>query len=266
MTTISDIISALDDFFPLSTQDEWDNSGLIVGHPQNQVKGILLTVDINEQRVNEAIERGCNMIIAHHPIIFHGLKRLNGQTDEQRTIETAIKHDIALCAFHTPADKSANGLSKEIGNILQLSDIHIFIPDKNNQNIGYGIVGTLQQPLQTKEFVALLSKKLKCQCIRHNNYTRNISKIAICTGSGSEFITNALNQKVDAYVTADIKYHQFQQPENQMLLADVGHYESEEICKKLFLNILTERFAEKNCKFALCMSDTCENVIKYYTE
>lgn len=263
---VSDVVAALDEKFPLVTQDSWDNSGLIVGNPDSEIMGVLLTVDITSERVDEAIAKGCNMIVAHHPILFHGLKRLNGATDEQRTIEKAIKNNVALCAFHTPADKSAVGLSKALGIQIGLQNMRTFIPDAGKTDVGYGVVGTLQRPFAAQEFMALLVQKLGCQCIRHNTYEGNICNVAICTGSGSEFIADALAQKVDAYITGDVKYHQFQQPDGKLLIADVGHYESEELSKKLFLDILTERFAEKNSNFALCMSDTCGNVIKYYTE
>lgn len=263
---VIDVISALDAVFPLSTQDDWDNSGLIVGHPDEELTGVLLTVDITLERVQEAISKGCNMIVAHHPILFRGLKRLNGTTDEQKTIELAIRHNVALCAFHTPADKSSQGLSYALGKIIGLSDMHTFIPSNDGQNVGYGVVGTMSEAMPTEAFLAMLSHLLSCKCIRHNQYSGQVKRVAICTGSGSEFIADALHQKADAYITADVKYHQFQQPDGHMLIADIGHYESEEMSKKLFLDILTERFAEKNSNFALCMSDTCGNVIKYYTE
>lgn len=263
---VNDVITALDAVFPLNTQDEWDNSGLIVGHSDGELTGVLFTVDITLERVQEAISKGCNMIVAHHPILFRGLKRLNGTTNEQQTIELAIRHNIALCAFHTPADKSSLGLSNALGRLIGLADMRTFIPSKTSQDVGYGVVGTLSAPMQLQSFMAMLSQKLSCKCIRYNQYSGSIRQVAICTGSGSEFIADALHQKVDAYITADVKYHQFQQPDGRMLIADVGHYESEEMSKKLFLDVITERFAEKNPNFALCMSDTCGNVIKYYTE
>lgn len=264
---ISDVINELDSVFPLSSQDSWDNSGLIIGNADWTVKGILFTVDINEQRIDEAIEKGCNLILAHHPILFHGIKRINGTSDEQRTIIKAIQNNIALCAFHTPADKSSIGLSRQIGKQINLQQMKTLIADCNSES-GYGVIGQLQQPLTSSEFLQLVAEQLNCPSIRYNECNKQISKVAICTGSGSEFINDALQQNADAYITGDVKYHQFQQPEGKMLIADVGHYESEEISKKLFLDILTEKFANRKINFsnfALCISTTCSNVIKYYT-
>lgn len=257
--TIGDIIEVLEHHFPLNTQDSWDNSGLIIGRRDWEAKGVLLTVDITEERVDEAIEKDCNLIISHHPILFRALRHINMDSDEERLIAKAIKNDIAICAFHTPADKAPNGLSHKIGDMVGLRNMTTLIPDNGVDGIGYGVVGSLDHTMNAQEFISHIKKAIGCECVRHNEYNGGISKVAICTGSGSEFVENAMMANADAYITADIKYHQFQQPEGHMMIADIGHYESEEISKKLFFELLTEIFSN----FAICISSTCRNVIKY---
>lgn len=261
---IKDVVAVLDEAFPLSSQDSWDNSGLIVGDPEMELRGILLSVDINEGVVAEAINRGCNIIVSHHPILFRGLKRINGKNDEERTIVAAIKNDIALCAFHTPADKSPRGLSYQIGKTIGLKGMTTFVPDKGGyekegQTSGYGVVGEMDEAMDAGEFMSMLKSRLGTLCVKHNQYTRKVKRVAVCTGSGSEFIDRAMAVGVDAYVTGDVKYHQFQMGEERLLIADVGHYESEEISKNLFFEILKEKMPT----FAPCISDS-KNIIKYY--
>lgn len=261
---IKDVVAVLDEAFPLVSQDTWDNSGLIVGDPEMELRGILLSVDINEDVVAEAINRGCNMVVSHHPILFRGLKRINGKTDEERTIVAAIKNDIALCAFHTPADKSPRGLSYQLGRTIGLKAMTTFAPDrggyeKDGQPSGYGVVGELDEAMDPREFMSRLKERLGTLCVKHSQCGRKVKRVAVCTGSGSEFIERAMEKGADAYVTSDIKYHQFQMGEGRLLIADVGHYESEELSKNLFFEILKEKMPT----FAPCISDS-KNIIKYY--
>lgn len=256
---IGEVVAALEKHFPLNTQDSWDNSGLIIGQRDWAVEGVLLTVDITEERVDEAIEKGCNLIISHHPILFRPLKKINGNSGDERIVAKAIKNDIAICAFHTPADKAKDGLSYQIGKRLGLSRMEILVKDEGSDERGYGVVGDMGNGMTASQFVGHIKEKLSCECVRHNECSKEIKRVAICTGSGSEFIDKAMRAGADAYVSADIKYHQFQQPEGKMLIADIGHYESEEISKNLFFEILTEIFSN----FAICISGTCRNVINY---
>lgn len=258
--TIKECIDALEEVFPTHRQDTWDNSGLLVGDVNTALTGVLVSVDISEDVVNEAIAKKCNLIVAHHPIMFRGVKRLVGTTEEQRIIITAIRHGIALYASHTCLDKSAEGTSRTLGDMLGLLDMEVLIPDKE-PGIGYGVIGNLRQEVEKETLMSTLKEKFGCPIVRHNDYNGKIRRIAICTGSGSEFIDEALRQGADAYVTGDVKYHQFSQAEKRMLIADIGHYESEECTKLIFLNILTKKL----CTFAryIIVSDNT-NLIKYY--
>lgn len=254
---VSDIISVLDEAFPLKSQDDWDNSGLIIGSPEMQVKGVLFSVDITQQCVDEAIENGLNMIVAHHPMLFRGAKRITGSSSEQRIIMSAIKNDIAICAFHTPADKALCGLSSMLAKQIGIEKTDCLVPECESQ--GYGVVGNLPEKMPVDGFLQMLREKIGCKVVRYNDFSRAIRRVAICTGSGSEFISNAISAKADAYVTADVKYHQFQQPDGRMLIADIGHYESEDLSKKLFFEVVSEKFP----KFALRISNASSNAIKY---
>ncbi len=258
-TTINDCINAIEEFFPSVQQDTWDNSGLLIGETHRTLKGVLISVDITEAVINEAIEKKCNLIIAHHPIMFKGVKRLTGTTEEQRIIIKAIKNDIVIYASHTCMDKSAEGTSRTLGLALGLKNMSVLVPDKNSE-IGYGIIGELPQSINKETLMDNLKDKFGCPIVRHNDYNGEITSIAICTGSGSEFINHALDKKADAYITGDVKYHQFSQAESRMLIADIGHYESEECTKQIFLDILTKKI----CNFARYFISENTNLIKYY--
>lgn len=259
---VQDIVDILDNAFHFSTQDSWDNSGLLIGNPDYTATGILLALDITESVVNEAINKGLNVIVAHHPIMFRGLKRLVSADPEQRLIAKAIRSDISIIAVHTPLDKTPHiGTSYAIGKLLSLQNMQTLCPEKlPYDNWGYGAVGQLPQAMPADKFLSFVANTLHCETISHNGNIRNtIQKVAICTGSSVEFTSKAEASGADAYITADIKYHQMASSES-MLLMDIGHFESEIISTSIFLHL----FQEKIPNFALCISDASENIIKYY--
>ncbi|MDO4462077.1 MAG: Nif3-like dinuclear metal center hexameric protein [Bacteroidia bacterium] len=259
---VRDIIAALDELFHFSTQDSWDNSGLIIGDPNMEAKGALCAVDITESVVDEAIEMGYNVIVAHHPILFRPLKRLNNADAEQRLIVKAIKHDISLIAVHTPLDKTPEkGTSATVGAKIGLKEMRTMIPEQQPYNEwGYGVVGKLDQKMSSKEFLKHVAKVVDCQAISHNGIEiDNIQTVCICTGSSIEFASKAEKLGADVYITSDIKYHQMASSE-KMLLMDIGHFESEKVSTEIFLHELQEKFPN----FALRISNDSENIIKYY--
>lgn len=361
---VSDAIAALNDAFPLSSQDSWDNSGLLVGDATAPLKGILLALDITEAAVAEAASLGCNLVLTHHPLMFRGLKRLTGQTDEQRAIMKALANGIALAAFHTPADKALEGTSGSIGRLLGLEGLKVLVPDQDAlckivvyvpgshadacadamsaagaghignyshcawrtdgtgefmaeqganpycgnlgqlhhepevrieaiclrksagrvltaivkahpyeepaidviplsnacPTQGYGVVGTLAKPLSQTDFLALVKEKLECQCIRFAGQANEVRTVAICTGSGSEFTPDAMAARADAYITADVKYHQMADAAQGILILDVGHFESEKITKSIFLSILNRKLPN----FAHYELSREANPVKYF--
>ncbi|MCK0131021.1 Nif3-like dinuclear metal center hexameric protein [Flavobacteriaceae bacterium F08102] len=344
--TIKHVINTLEELAPLAYAEEFDNVGLLVGNEHTVVKGILVTLDTIEQVVDEAIEQKCNLIVSFHPIIFSGLKKLNGATYVERTIIKAIQNNIAIYAVHTALDNVINGVSWEMGKKLGLvntqtllpkkgwiNKLSVYVPEANadevrtalfeagagqignysncsfnlkgfgtflgneqsnpvkgikgeftqesevllsvifeknketsilkrlravhpyeeiayeivrtensHQHIGMGILGELKEPMGELDFLNLLKKTFHLKVIRHSELrNKPLQKIALLGGSGSFAISAAKRMGADAYVSADFKYHDFFQAENQILLTDIGHYESEQFTKNLLVDYLTKK-------------------------
>lgn len=260
--TVQNIIDSLDSSFHFSSQDSWDNSGLLVGNPDAAVTSVLLAVDITESVVDEAIQLGCNVVIAHHPIMFRGIKRLTYANAEQRIIAKSIKNDINLIAVHTPLDKTPKkGSSAALGEYLGVKKMKVLIPERHPfGEWGYGIIGELDYQMGCRNFMSYVAEKLDCKTISHNGICDgDIKRVAICTGSSVEFASQAEEQGADVYITADVKYHQMALSE-KMLIMDIGHFESEKITINIFLRELQEKFPN----FAFRISRASENIIKYY--
>jgi dinuclear metal center YbgI/SA1388 family protein len=259
---IKEIANYLEEVAPLVYQEKYDNCGLIVGDINAVVNGALITLDCNEEIIDEAIETGCNLIIAHHPIIFTGIKKLNGNNYVERTVIKAIKNNIAIYAIHTNLDNVHNGVSAKIADKLGLKNCKILAPkdDKRNISIGSGIVGELEESVDSEVFLESLKIIMKTDCIRYTSLvSSNIKKVAVCGGSGSFLLSNAKALDVDIYISADFKYHEFFDAENKLIIADIGHYESEQFTKDLIYDMLTENFT----RFAVRLSKVNTNPIKY---
>jgi len=361
---IKDITNYIEDLAPLNYAEEFDNVGLLVGNYNTKVSGILVTLDTLEETVEEAIAKKCNLIVSFHPIIFGGLKKLNGSSYVERVVLKAIKNDIAIYATHTALDNSKNGVSAKMSEILGLQNTKVLIPKKgiikklttyvpiNNsdslkdslflagagnignydhcsftilgngtykgneesnpvlgkkgklhtekeikisviyeskyegailealkenhpyeevayeivrtenvhQNIGMGMIGELSSEMHEKDFLLYLKKTMKTDCVRHSALiNKKIKKVAVLGGSGSFAISNAKKAGADAYISADFKYHEFFKAENSILLADIGHYESEQFTKNLLVDYLTKKFSN----FAVILSEKSTNPIYY---
>jgi len=259
---IKEIISFLEKIAPLTYQEEYDNCGLIVGDKDAVLNEALITLDCTEAVIEEAIETGCNLIISHHPIIFSGLKKLNGSNYIERTVIKAIKHNIAIYAIHTNLDNVHNGVSAKIADKLGLENCKILAPrdEVNNPNIGFGIIGELPQSVQSKIFLKNLKNIMVTDCVRYTSLVREtIKKVAVCGGSGSSLLLRAKALDADIYISADFKYHDFFDADNKLILADIGHYESEQFTKDLIYDFLTKNFA----RFAVRLSKVNTNPIKY---
>jgi len=259
---IKEITNYLEEIAPLSYQEDYDNCGLIVGDKNTVVIAALITLDCTESIVDEAIETGCNLVIAHHPIIFTALKKLNGSNYIERTVIKAIKNNIAIYAIHTNLDNIYNGVSAKIGEKLGLNNLKILSPkfENNNPYVGSGILGELPKSVESNVFLASLKTILKSDCIRHTSLVKStIKKVAVCGGSGSFLLSTAKDLNADIYISADFKYHEFFDAENDLIIADVGHYESEQFTKDLIYDLLTKNFT----KFAIRLSKVNTNPIKY---
>lgn len=364
MYRIKEIIQFLECFAPLSLQESYDNAGLITGNPHTTVSKILLTLDCTESVVQEAIDMGCNLIVAHHPIVFKGLKRFNGSNYVERTIIKAIKNDVAIYAAHTNLDHVKQGVNHKIAQKLGLERTSILVPkaqllkkltvfapiaqtqilldalhragagnignyaqcsfrvegtgtflpnaqaqpftgksgqrenvaenrievilpvyaernvlqamheahpyeeiayymqtlDNSWHEVGAGMVGYLPQPLSEADFLQYLKQSMDLQCIRYTPLRgQTVQKIAVCGGAGSFLLKDAIRQHADVLVTADFKYHEFFDAEGRIIVADIGHYESEIFTKELFFDILSEKFSN----IALNLSKIVTNPINY---
>jgi len=360
-----EIINEIEKIAPLSLQENYDNAGLITGNPDNEFTAAILSIDTTEEIVQEAIDKGANMVISHHPIIFSGLKKLNGKNYIERTIIKAIKNDIAIYAAHTNMDNVSVGVNAKICEKLglkkckvlspkhgELKKLVTFIPTKHfdivskevfsagaghignydscsyslegkgsfraldganpfvgNQGeihfekeirfetifpvhkqsnvisallkshpyeevaydiypldntydkIGAGMIGELENPISEKQFLDKIKTIFNVKCIKHTDFlNKNIKKVAVSGGNGSFLLEKAIGNSADIFISGDFKYHQFFDAEKRILIADIGHYESEQFTKELFYDILTKKFAN----FAFYFSEKNTNPVNYY--
>jgi dinuclear metal center YbgI/SA1388 family protein len=362
--TIKDITNCIEEIAPLNYAEDFDNVGLLVGNYSNKVTGVLVTLDTLENIIDEAIEKKCNLIVSFHPIIFSGIKKLNGKTYVERVVLKAIKNNIAIYAVHTALDNSLNGVNAKICEVLGLINQKVLIPkpqtlqklttyvptqevdfvrnalfaagagnignyencsfniagqgtfkakknanptigkigqfhtenevkisvifenkneknilsalfnahsyeevayeivtlDNQNQQIGMGMVAELPEEKNEDEFLNFVKNTMKTDCIKHSKLLKKpIKKVAVLGGSGSFAIENAMREKADIFLTSDLKYHDFFKAENKIVLADIGHYESEQFTKNLIVDILTKKFPN----FAIILSQKNTNPIYY---
>jgi dinuclear metal center YbgI/SA1388 family protein len=279
MLRIHEIVSAFEAVAPLALQESYDNSGLIVGEMGTQVSKALLCLDSTEAVVDEAIAKGCDLIIAHHPIVFGGLKRFTGGDYVQRALIKAIRNNIAIYACHTNLDNVLRGgvnerIAQQLGfeaervlrpigadlgsffGIGVLDDSDVF------RTAGAGVLCNLQKPMNVLDFLQHLKAKMGVEVVKYTKCdVEMVSKVAICGGAGSFLIGDALRAGADAFITSDVKYHEFFDAEGKMLLCDIGHYESEKYTIDLFSNILSAKFP----KFATIFAGTITNPIDYLT-
>lgn len=364
---IRDIMELIEQKAPLFYQESYDNAGLQVGNPEAEATGALICLDVTEAILDEAKERGCNLIIAHHPLIFPSIKRLVGKTEVERILMRALREDIHIYAAHTNLDNVRGGVNDKLADKLDLHDrrimrpmrgmlakICVFVPpdhrdavqaavfaagagelgeysecsfhvagtgsfrpgpdadpfigeagggreevtehklefvfpvykesqvveamlaahpyeeaaydylilDNRLMNLGAGLVGRLPAPMDEEAFLRYISERLEVPQFKHTPYGKGpISKVGICGGSGAFLIPDALGLGVDAYLTGDIKYHQFFEAQGKMLLADLGHYETERFTGEIFKELINEKFPN----FASLLTSLSTNPIKYYS-
>lgn len=261
MTKIKTVIEYLESIAPLELQADYDNAGLIVGNPDQEISNVLVTLDSIEQTVDEAISRDCNLIVAHHPIIFTGLKKITGRDYIQRTIIKAIKHDIAIYAIHTNLDSvHANGVNKKISDKIGLQNTRILAPSID-ENTGSGMIGELTSEMSFEKFIAHLKEAMSLNLVKSTkNLGKPIKKVAVCGGSGSFLTQAAIDQNADVFISSDYKYHQFFDANDQIIIMDIGHYESEYFTIELLTELLTEKFST----FASHFTGLNTNPVKFY--
>lgn len=259
---VKDILDCITEIAPLHWQESYDNAGLQVGDLNAEAYKTLICLDITEEVVDEAISKNCNVIVSHHPLIFMGLKHLTPETYIERAVMKAIKHDIAMISMHTNLDNSYLGVSRVLAERLGLKNLHILQPSLNEPEVcGAGMIGVFEKPMEEVEFLQLVSETIGSPCLRHSAFTgRKIQKVALCGGSGSPFMGDALRNRADAYLTADIKYHDFFVPEGNILLVDGGHFETEQFTKELICELIRKKFPT----FAAEIAETRTNSVFYF--
>jgi dinuclear metal center YbgI/SA1388 family protein len=261
--TVQDIATALETWAPPPVAESYDNVGLLVGRPDMNVSGLIVNLDMTEAVVDEAVERGANLVVAHHPIWFSARKRLNGEDYVSRTLIKAIKQDIALYACHTNLDNVRNGVNAQICRRLGLERATFLQPKVGSpeETYGSGMIGYLPQKMEKMAFLEKVSHLFHCGGIRYADFPGQVvHKIAVCGGAGSFLTREALAQGADAFVTADITYHKFFDNEARMLLLDIGHYESEQFTSELIHAYLSEKFVN----FVVHLSKVNTNPVRYY--
>ena len=361
---VKSICELIENVAPLALQESYDNAGLLVGNSQMEVTSVLISIDIIEEVIDEAIRKNCNLIISHHPLIFSGLKRLTGQNEVQRCVAKAIKNDIAVYAAHTNLDNVLTGVSGKMAKKIGLKNLQILQPKQNallklvtfvpqlhsyrvrqamfeagagqignydncsfnsegigtfkaNENatpfvgaideihsepetkievvlpeylkfkvleallkshpyeepaydliplknawnqVGAGVVGELEQAEDELIFLNRIKLIFNNPTIRYTQLLGNpIKRVALCGGSGSSFLPDAISAHADVYISGDFKYHEFFDAENSILIADIGHFESEQFTKDIFYEIITKKMPT----FAVQISDIKTNPINY---
>jgi dinuclear metal center YbgI/SA1388 family protein len=360
---IAEVINIIEDYAPLAYQESYDNAGLIVGNTNNIVTGVLICLDSTEEVIQEAIDKKCNLVVAHHPIVFSGLKKITGKTYIERTVIKAIKNDVAIYAAHTNLDNVLGGVNSKIAEKLGLRNVQILSKKKqllnklvvycplshanqvrgelfrsgagsignysecsfntvgqgtfkaneqatpfvgeqnklhledevkievviesfltkqvvenmlkvhpyeevaydifemqNTQQVGSGVVGELETPLDEMLFLNQLQNVFFSKGIRYTALKNSpIKRVAICGGSGSFLLNDAIASGADIFVSSDFKYHQFFDAEGKIIIADIGHYESEQFTKEIFYDLLTKKIPN----FAVHLSEINTNPINY---
>lgn len=248
MTTVRELYESLHGLAPFDLQEDYDNSGIIVGSYDKEVKGIIISLDATPEVIEEARERGCNVVLSHHPIVFRGLKRFNGNNYVERAVIMAIKYDIALIAIHTNLDNVlANGVNTKIADKLGIRDYDALRPKETTHTdyeVGSGLIGYLEEPVETTAFLKMVKKKMGTNCLRHTEIvSKKVHKIAVCGGAGKFLLADAIRQKADVFITSDVKYHEFFDADGKIILADIGHFESEQFTIELLYEFIKKNFS-----------------------
>ncbi len=258
---ISKVVNALEQFAPLPLQEDYDNAGLQIGLTEAEVSGALLCLDVTEQVVDEAISLGCNLIVSHHPLIFHKLRRITGEDYVQRTVMKAIENHVAIVSMHTNLDSARGGVNYKIAEKLGLANLRFLgkqatVETKGNDSYettvvvdgGEGVIGELPEPLAADDFIIMLKQRFGAECVMANQLLRRgIRKVALCGGAGSFLLPQAIAQGADAFVTGEMHYHEYFGHDQELQIAVIGHYQSEQYTCEIFREVI-----ERECPGVKC--------------
>lgn len=237
---VKDITGAVEAFAPLSIQEDWDNSGLCIGSPEQEVHGVLVGFDCTPALVEEAAACGADLIITHHPLIFNGIKKISPEDPVGLALIKAVSAGIAVYAAHTTADKVPGGVSGAMARRLELTGVEVL--DKEEGGVGLGAVGDLPGPMRCGEFIEYVKAKFSLRVLRTSRpLDIPVSRVAVCGGSGSSMIADAMRSGAQAYLCGDISYHRFFTPKNFMVM-DIGHFEGEVEIVDILFSLLRKNF------------------------
>lgn len=261
---ISEIAEAIERFAPLALQESYDNSGLVVGRPDDEVHKALLAVDVTEEVMDEAESEGCDIIITHHPIIFHALKRFNSGSCTERCVERAIRKGIALYACHTNLDSTPQGMSWRLASMLGVGQLQVLQPSPSGEGAGFGVVGELPEAMPTLDFLRRVADVTGAEVVRYSDIANPlVHRVAVCTGAGASLIADAARAGADLYVTADLKYNDFTPfGRGGLTVADIGHFESEYCAIRILFEVLSKNLIT----FAVRESRHSRNPVNYLTK
>ena len=260
--TIATIIEFLDAELHPEYQEDYDNAGFLLGNPEAECNGVLVAVDVTDAVIEEAREKGANLIVTHHPMIFGGVKRITPKDATGRHIIKLIKNDMAVYAAHTNLDNLKDGVNGILAQVLGLTECHILrqMAGQPSPEVGAGMVGSLPYPMPTQAFLEQVKVCLGLPILRVSDMASPVvSRVAICGGAGSFLIGDAIRQNADIYLTGDMKYHDFQRAEGRITLVDIGHFESEQFSKELIYSIISKKFSN----FACFISERGKSFVNY---
>ena len=261
---IQQVLEALEQFAPLPLQESWDNAGLQVGLTEAEVSGALLCLDVNEPIIDEAIAKGCNLIVSHHPLLFHGLKQIVGADCVQRTVMKAIEHHVAILSMHTNMDNVRGGVNWKMAERLGLSEVRFLQPNggkgAETAESGSGVIGEWPEAMNAADFVSLVKRQFGVACACCNALlNRPIRRVALCGGAGDFLLDEAVAQQADAFITGEMHYHQYFGHEQQLQICVIGHWQSEQFTGEIFRDII-----QKKCPgVKTFLTETNTNPIKY---
>lgn len=257
---VKDIALAIESVAPLRYQESYDNAGIQVGDPESVVSGVLLCTDVTRDVIDEAIELGYNMVVSHHPLIFHGLKKIAGRDSVERMVAQALKHDINIYSAHTNMDNAPVGVSHHMAARLGLANVQVLeAHDDNGVMVGSGVIGTIH-PTPMLNLLGRVKDVFDVQAVRYSGDTSGMARrVALCGGAGAFLIDCARMAGADVFITGDVKYHDFFKSDEGIVIADIGHYESEQYTVELFHELIA-----RQCPgVALSMAKQERNPVKY---
>ena len=266
---VQDVIDALEDFAPLPLQESYDNAGLQVGLTEAEASGALLCLDVTEDVLREAVDLGCNLVVSHHPLLFHGLKQVSDANLVQRCIRLAVQNDLCIYSAHTNLDAAVDGVNYRMAERLGLMDVVLLQPRQvsvsnggrtHTVQAGSGVIGYLPEGEDSLAFLQRVKQVFGVECLMHNELlARPIQSVAICGGAGDFLLEEAVKAGADAFLTGEMHYHQYFGHAQQIQIGVLGHYQSEQYTTEIFRTVIGERFP----RLALFKTAICTNPIKY---